>query len=122
MRFIDYCPNCFSSTSSDEGNSNGDKKEKKRRKTLTSFERYASLVFGGDNKLSDQDFYSKFYASAAVQPRYFCGGKKYEIERKHKTKKRELLNDRLSNGRHDKTCLPRRDNVKGMIVMKAARE
>lgn len=118
MRFIDQCPNCFSSTSSEEATSDGDKakkKKKSRRKSLfLPFERYALLVFGGDRKISDHDFYSKFYASAAVQPKYFCAGKKYEIERKHKVKKRELLNDKLSNGRHYTTGIAcRADNIRG---------
>lgn len=78
------------------------------------FERYAILVFGGDNKLSDQEYYSKFYASTAVQPKYFCAGKKYEIERKHKIKKRELLNDGLNNATRNYTTSACRDNnIKG---------
>lgn len=77
------------------------------------FERYAILVFG-DSKFSDRDYYSKFYTSAAVQPKYFCAGKKYEIERKHKIKKRELLNDKLSNSRHYLTnIICRGDNIGG---------
>lgn len=76
-------------------------------------ERYAVLMFGGDNKLSDRDFYSKFYASAAVQPKYFCASKKYEIERKHKIKKRELLNDKVSNNRRYVTSSARHDNIRG---------
>lgn len=77
------------------------------------FERYAILVFGGgDNKLSDREYYSKFYTSTAVQPKYFCAGKKYEIERKHKIKKRELLNDGLGNGRHCITTTADK-NIKG---------
>lgn len=77
------------------------------------FERYALIVFGGDVKISHRDFYSKFYASSAVQPKYFCAGKKYEIERKHKVKKRELLNDKLSSSWHYSTsivCLA--DNIR----------
>lgn len=100
MRLIDHCPNCFSSTSSEEGNSDGDKRRKRRKKLFMPFERYAILVFGGDSKLSDREYYSKFYTSAAIQPKFFCAGKKYEIERKHKIKKRELTNDGLSNGRY----------------------
>lgn len=76
------------------------------------FERYATLVFG-DRKFSDRDYYSKFYTSAAVQPKYFCAGKKYEIERKHKIKKRELLNDKLSNNFHYPTNISCGDNIRG---------
>lgn len=78
------------------------------------FEHYAILVFG-DGKISDREYYSKFYTSPAVQPKYFCAGKKYEIERKHKIKKRELLNDGLDNGRRCTTSAANRvgDNIKG---------
>lgn len=80
---------------------------------MSPFERYALLVFGGDVKVSHRDFYSKFYASAAVQPKYFCAGKKYEIERKHKVKKRELLNDKLSSVWNDSTSIVRlADNIR----------
>lgn len=98
MRLIDHCPNCFSSTSSEEGTSS-DKKRKKRKKLFKPFESYAILVFG-DSKLSDREYYSKFYTSGAIQPNFFCASKKYEIERKHKIKKRDLTNDGLSNGRY----------------------
>lgn len=101
MRIIDHCPSCFSSTSSDEGNSDGARK-RKRKKLFMPLERYALLVFGVDKKLSDRDYYSKFYASPAVQAKSFCAGKKYEIERKHKVKKREL--------RSVQSCAIRRDN------------
>ena len=111
MRLIDHCPNCFSSTS-DEGNSDGERKKKKRKKLFMPFERYAILVFGRDSKISDQDYYSKFYTSTAVQPKYFCAGKKYEIERKHKIKKRELLNNALGNGRHC-AAITADKNIKG---------
>jgi hypothetical protein len=112
MRLIEHCPNCFTSTS-DEGNSDGgDKKKKRRKKLFMPLERYAILVFG--DKFSDRDYYSKFYTSAAVQPKYFGAGKKYEIERKHKIKKRELLNDKLSNSKHYPTnIISRCDNIKG---------
>lgn len=77
------------------------------------FERYAILIFG-DGKFNDRDYYSKFYTSATVQPKYFCAGKKYEIERKHKIKKRELLNDKLSNSEHYPTStITCGDNIKG---------
>jgi hypothetical protein len=114
MRFIDHCPNCFSSTSSDEGNSDGDKVKKKSRrmnKLFMPFERYAILVFGGDSKITDREYYSKFYSTASVQACHHGAGKKYEIERKHKVKKRELLNDKLSNRRHYTTTS--NDNIKG---------
>lgn len=69
------------------------------------------LIFGADSQLADRDFYSKFYTSSSAQPKYFAAGKKYEIERKHKVKKRELLNDEFSNGRR---CTTGRDNnIKG---------
>lgn len=109
MRLIDHCPNCFSSTS-DEGNSDGERRKRKRKKLFIPFERCAILFFG-DNKLSDREYYSKFYTSTAVQPKYFCAGKKYEIERKHKIKKRELLNDGLGNSRHCTTTGDK--NIKG---------
>lgn len=116
MRLIERCPNCFSSTSSDEENSDSSDKKKwkeKRKKLFLPFERYAILVFG-DSKISDRDYYSKFYTSTAIQPKYFCAGKKYEIERKHKIKKRELLNDKLSNIRHYPTSANSHgDNIKG---------
>lgn len=117
MRFIDHCPNCFSSTSSDEGNSDGDKRKKRRKTLFNPLERYVSalVLSGGNRKVADRDFYSKFYDSAAVQPKYFCAGKKYEIERKHKVKKRELLNDKAGgNGRNYTTAIYRyHDNIKG---------
>lgn len=95
MRLIDHCPSCFSSTSSDEGNSDGGRK-RKRKTLLMPLERYALLLFGGDKKIRARDYYSKFYASPAVQAKSFCAGKKYKIERKHKVKKRELFGDGLS--------------------------
>lgn len=114
MRYIDQLGNCFSSMTSDEESLDSDANRKKRRRSIMiPFERYALLVFGGGRKIENRDFYSKFYASAAIQPKYFCAGKKYEIERKHKVKKRELLNDKLSNGWHHSTsivCLA--DNIR----------
>lgn len=77
-------------------------------------EHYATLVFGSYRKINDNDFYSKFYATAAVQPTFICAGKKYEIERKHKIKKRALLNEKLSNSRHYTTNISSsNDNIKG---------
>jgi hypothetical protein len=59
--------------------------------------KYAAMVLGGDSrKFSDCEYYSKFYTAAAIQPKYFCAGKKYQIERKHKIKKRDLFNDKLN--------------------------
>lgn len=107
MKLIDHCPNCFSSTSSDEGNSDGRKGKRKRKRFFHPFGRYAMLIFSADSQLADRDFYSKFYTSSSAQPKYFAAGKKYEIERKHKVKKRELLND-------GRSCTTSRDNnIKG---------
>lgn len=112
MKLIENCSNCFSSTS-DEGNSDGgDNKTKKRKKFFLQFERYAIFVFG--DKFNDCEYYSKFYTSTAVQPKYFCASKKYEIERKHKIKKRELLNDKLRNSKpYPTNIFSRGDNIKG---------
>lgn len=115
MRIIDHCSSCFSSTSSDEGNSDGAGKRKRKKSLFVPLERYVLLLFGGDKKLSDQDYYSTFYASPGVQAKSFCAGKKYEIERKHKVKKRELLDDGLN-----KSCTTLRDNIiKGETVIEA---
>jgi hypothetical protein len=56
------------------------------------------MFTAADKQIKDQrEFYSKFYTNSCIQPRVFCRGKKYEIERKHKVKKRDLLNDKLGN-------------------------
>jgi hypothetical protein len=113
MRLIDHCPNCLSSTSSsDEASATptaSGAARKKRRKLFL-----PSLVFG-DGKLDARDYYSKFYTSPAVQLKSFCAGKKYEIERKHKIKKRDMLNAGLSNARRRCTtsATNRGDNIKG---------
>lgn len=96
MRFIDYCPNCFSSSSSDEANVSSDVTKKTSSRKHRKFMKYATMVLGDSRKFSDCEYYSKFYTAAAVQPKYFCAGKKYEIERKHKIKKRDLLNGKLN--------------------------
>lgn len=113
MKIIDRCPNCFSSN---DGNNNYDTKEgeydkildyksknkaeerKKKKKTNLLMPLAIFMLNAADKKISDErDFYSKFYTSSCIQPRIFCHGKKYEIERKHKVKKRDLLIDKLSN-------------------------
>jgi hypothetical protein len=69
MRLIDNCPNCFSSTSSDEASAVDGARRKRRRKLFL-----PSLALG-DGKIAAREYYSKFYTSAAVQPKSFCAGK-----------------------------------------------
>lgn len=120
MKIIDRCPNCFSSNDDNNNNYDADKrmkyneeeegeyaeilddksknkaKKKKKRNLLMPLAMF--MLNAADKKISDQrEFYSKFYTSSCIQPHVFCRGKKYEIERKHKVKKRDLLNDKLSN-------------------------
>lgn len=99
MKIIDRCPSCLSSSSDDNDIKDApEKREPKivKKKLLMPF---AIFVFGRDNKFNDQrEFYSKFYTAPTIQPHLFCHGKKYEIERKHKVKKRDLLNGKRSNG------------------------
>jgi hypothetical protein len=108
MRIIDRCPNCFSSSSSDETNSDnvdnedicrGGKARKRDMKRKLLMPLTVLSIFGNfDTRLNDQrDYYSKFYTAPTIQPRWFCRGKKYEIERKHKVKKRDLFNGKLCN-------------------------
>lgn len=108
MKVIDRCPNCFSFSRDKSDERDEDeveyaeiqdeiptKKKKKRNFLMPLAFLMLSLT---DNKINDQrGFYSKFY-TASCQPRVFCHGKKYKIERKHKVKKRDLLlGDKLSN-------------------------
>lgn len=81
-------------------NDDNAKTNKKKRKKGNLFMPLAILMLNAavDKKICDQrEFYSKFYTASCIQPRIFCHAKKYEIERKHKVKKRDLLNDKLSN-------------------------
>jgi hypothetical protein len=97
MKLIDRCPSCFSSSSDDDYSDERGKRERK----ISGKKLLAILILGGyDKRLNDQrEHYSKFYTAPTIQPRLFCRGKKYEIERKHKVKKRDLLsNSTLSNG------------------------
>lgn len=119
MKIIDRCPNCFSPSDDNNNNyatdkrmkhdeeaeyaeilddksKNKAKQKKKKRNLLMPLAIF--MLNAADKKISDRrEFYSKFYTSSCIQPRVFCHGKKYEIERKHKVKKRDLLNDKLSN-------------------------
>lgn len=107
MKIIDRCPNCFSSNNDDSDKKHEDEVEyaeigseipkKKRKRNLLMPLAYLMLSVA-DNKINDQrGFYSKFY-TASCQPRVFCHGKKYKIERKHKVKKSDLLlGEKLSN-------------------------
>jgi hypothetical protein len=55
-------------------------------------------MFGGVslNNTTHKNHYSKFYTT--THPKLYFGGKKFEIERKHKIKKRELFNrDKFSD-------------------------
>lgn len=96
MKIIDKCPNCISSSTDDSDETLSDEKQrqKKRKNFLTPL---AVLLLGCDKKLNDQrEFYSKFYTAPTIQPRIFSRSKKYEIERKHKVKKRDLMNSKLN--------------------------
>lgn len=98
MKFISQCPNCFTSSTddSDETNLSDAKNKSLRKKILLPL---AVFVFGCDKRLKDQrDYYSKFYTAPTIQPRCFSRGKKYEIERKHKVKKRDLLSNSAIRG------------------------
>ena len=100
MKIIDRCPNCISSSTEESDETLSDEKQyqrqqnKKRRNFLTPF---AIFINGCDKKFNDQrEFYSKFYTAPTIQPRIFSRGKKYEIERKHKVKKRDLMSSKLN--------------------------
>ena len=91
MKIIDRC--CLSSNRDDNDKIHvneveyaeikEDKIPKKRKKLNF-------LAFLMLDKINQKhEFYSKFY-TASCQPRVFCRGKKYKIERKHKIKKRDL--------------------------------
>ncbi|KAG5678397.1 hypothetical protein PVAND_008074 [Polypedilum vanderplanki] len=98
MKIIDRCPSCLSSSSNDNDIKDApEKRELKfaKKKLLTPL---SIFILGRDNKFNDQrEFYSKFYTAPTIQPHLFCHGKKYKIERKHKVKKRDLLNNKRSN-------------------------
>jgi hypothetical protein len=99
MKIIDRCPSCLSSsTTTDDYDSNDthEKRDNKIGKRLLS--PLALLVLGCDKKFSVDQHYSRFYTASTVQPHLFCRGKKYAIERKHKVKKRDLLNGVRGNG------------------------
>lgn len=107
MKIIDRCPNCFSSGSVDSDKRHENEAEyseirdnipKKKKKRNLLMPLAFMMLNVADNKIKDQrEFYSKFYTTSC-QPRIFCHGKKYKIERKHKVKKRDLLlGDKLSN-------------------------
>lgn len=62
------------------------------------------IIFGSSSSHfndinTHKNYYSKFYTSS--HPKLYYGGKKYEVERKHKVKKRELY--RISNDKIDKS-------------------
>lgn len=107
---LNYCSNCFSSASLSSDNvdnsikSAGVFKGSTKRKLIMPLEQYAMLLFGNkcewnnkycDNIKSHREYYSKFYTTA--QLKFFSAGKEYAIERKHKVKKRDLLNDKFRN-------------------------
>lgn len=107
MKIIDRCPNCFSPKTDDSDKRHEDEVEyaeiqdeipKKKKKRNLLMPLAFLMLSAADNRINDQrGFYSKFY-TASCQPRVFCHGKKYKIERKHKVKKRDLLlGDKLSN-------------------------
>lgn len=99
MKIIDRCPNCISSSTEESDEVLSDEKYHKRREKIRKkfLSPLAILILGCDKKLNDQrEFYSKFYTAPTIQPRFFCHAKKYEIERKHKVKKRDLMNDKLN--------------------------
>lgn len=96
MKIIDKCPSCISSSTEDSDETLSDEKQRqhKRKNFLTPF---AIFIHGCDKKFKDQrEFYSKFYTAPTIQPRIFSRSKKYEIERKHKVKKRDLMNSKLN--------------------------
>lgn len=107
---LNYCSNCFSSASLSSDNVDNSMKAASvfkgstKRKLIMPLEQYAMMLFGNksewNNKYSDnikshREYYSKFYTTA--QLKFFSAGKEYAIERKHKLKKRDLLNDKFRN-------------------------
>lgn len=108
MKF-NYCSNCLSTASLSSDNVDSSMKatdvfkgSTKRRKLIMPLEQYAMLLFGNksewkneycDNIKSHREYYSKFYTTA--QLKFFSAGKEYAIERKHKVKKRDLLDNKF---------------------------
>ncbi|CAO1312164.1 unnamed protein product [Diamesa tonsa] len=125
---LNYCSNCFSSASLSSDNVDnsinaaGVFKGSTKRKLIMPLEQYAMLLFGNksewnnkycDNIKSHREYYSKFYTTA--QLKFFSAGKEYAIERKHKVKKRDLLNDKLRNNDTNKNSQifePKNNNEK----------
>ncbi|CAO1373593.1 unnamed protein product [Diamesa serratosioi] len=104
---LNYCSNCFSSASLSSDNvdssmnATGVFKGSTKRKLIMPLEQYAMLLFGNksewnneycDKIKSHREYYSKFYTTA--QLKFFSAGKEYAIERKHKVKKRDLLDNK----------------------------
>ena len=96
MRLLDQCSNCFSSASG-HGDKSNERSHKNEWKNV--LEKIANIcVLKNGNKITEKEYYSKFYTSPFVQLKYFNAAKKYKLERKHKVKKRELLIDNLRRG------------------------
>lgn len=93
MKLLNQCPSCLLSSSIEEIQPeviNSKVKNGSKRKFFGSLKDFAQIIFcEGDKKLSDRDYYTKFYTSKGIQPKIFNASKKYRIERKHKIKKRE---------------------------------
>ena len=89
---IPECPTCFfpsSALQSDTELKIGGRDFKPRKKRVNRIEKLALLVLGGGSReISHKQYYSKFYTNS--HPKLYVAGKKYEVERKHKIKKREL--------------------------------
>lgn len=93
MKLFDQCSSCLYSSSSEIlppeiSDSNGN--TGKRNKILGPLKELAQLIFcEGDKKICNRDYYTKFYTSKGIQPKFFNASKKYQVERKHKIKKRD---------------------------------
>jgi hypothetical protein len=96
MKLVHQCPSCLFSSSTEElpseiDNSKGRKGP--RNRIFGSLKEFAQFIFcDGDKNLTNRDYYTKFYTSKGIQPKIFNASKKYNIERKHKIKKRESFN------------------------------
>lgn len=125
---LNYCSNCFSSASlstdnvDNSINAAGVFKGSTKRKLIMPLEQYAMLLFGNksewnnkycDNIKSHREYYSKFYTTA--QLKFFSAGKEYAIERKHKVKKRDLLNDKFRNNVNSQITKSNNVNEQGKL-------
>lgn len=64
--------------------------KRKQAQIFSHFKSYVFSVLSCDDKFCDRDFYSKFYTSSSLMPKFFNAAKKYKVERKIKIKKRDL--------------------------------